>query len=61
MDEDFRGLLAALGDETLRSVAVWRLQGYTNVEISAKLGCVDSTVERKLRAIRAIWQDQDHE
>ncbi len=60
MDEDFRGLLDALGDETLRSVAVWKLQGYTNAEIAMRLNCVESTVERKLRAIRALWQDEDH-
>lgn len=60
MDEDFRGLLDSLGDETLRSVAVWKLQGYTNAEIATRLDCVESTVERKLRAIRALWQDQDN-
>lgn len=61
MDEDVRLLLDGLGDESLRSVAVWKLQGFTNAEIAARLGCVESTVERKLRAIRALWQDENHE
>ncbi|MDG3002441.1 ECF-type sigma factor [Paludisphaera mucosa] len=61
MDEDVRRLLDGLGDETLRSVAVWKLQGYTNAEIARRLACVETTVERKLRAIRALWQDQDHD
>nr|WP_303652777.1 ECF-type sigma factor [Paludisphaera mucosa] len=61
MDEDARRLLDGLGDETLRSVAVWKLQGYTNAEIAGRLGCVETTIERKLKAIRALWQDQDHD
>jgi DNA-directed RNA polymerase specialized sigma24 family protein len=60
MDEDVRRLLDGLGDEALRSVAVWKLQGYTNAEIAGKLDCVETTVERKLRAIRALWEDVDH-
>jgi DNA-directed RNA polymerase specialized sigma24 family protein len=60
MDEDARRLLDGLGDETLRSVAVWKLQGYSNAEIAERLACVETTVERKLRAIRALWQDRDH-
>jgi DNA-directed RNA polymerase specialized sigma24 family protein len=48
-------LLGRLGDETLRHVALWKMEGYTNAEIADKLGCVRHTVERKLRSIRAIW------
>jgi DNA-directed RNA polymerase specialized sigma24 family protein len=53
--EECRRLLEILDDETLRSVAIWKLEGYTNHEIAAKLECVDQTVERKLRTIRSIW------
>jgi DNA-directed RNA polymerase specialized sigma24 family protein len=60
MDEDVQQLLDGLGDEMLRSVAVWKLQGYTNAEIAARLDCVETTVERKLRAIRALWGDVGH-
>jgi len=44
-----------LGDDTLRAVARWKMEGHTNAEIAAKLGCVPQTVERKLRMIRRLW------
>jgi DNA-directed RNA polymerase specialized sigma24 family protein len=53
--EECQGLLDRLGDEGLRSVALWRMEGYTVDEIAARLGCVRRTVERKLRAIRELW------
>jgi DNA-binding NarL/FixJ family response regulator len=34
------------------------MEGSTNSEIAAKLGCVESTVERKLRRIRDLWVDE---
>jgi DNA-binding CsgD family transcriptional regulator len=37
---------------------LWKLEGYTNDEIAAKLGCARRTVERKLRVIRAVWTAQ---
>jgi len=48
-------LLAALPDEPLRQVAVWKLEGYTNEEIAGLLGRSVPTVERKLNRIRAAW------
>jgi DNA-directed RNA polymerase specialized sigma24 family protein len=32
-----------------------RLEGYSNDEIAARLGCVTRTVERKLDLIRKVW------
>jgi DNA-directed RNA polymerase specialized sigma24 family protein len=58
MTEECQRLLASLGDETLRSVALWKMEGYTNMEIAAKLGCVEQTVERKLRAVRQVWSKE---
>lgn len=58
MAEECRRLLARLGDETLRAVAVWKMEGYTNEEIAGKLACVPRTIERKLRLIRAIWESE---
>jgi DNA-directed RNA polymerase specialized sigma24 family protein len=58
MTEECQRLLARLGDETLRAVALWKMEGYTNFEIAAKLGCVEQTVERKLRAIRQVWSNE---
>jgi len=53
-----RRLLELLGDATLRSVAVWKMEGYTNAEIADKLGCVPVTVERKLQLIRRVWANE---
>jgi DNA-directed RNA polymerase specialized sigma24 family protein len=58
MAEECRRLLDRLGDETLRTVAVWKMEGYTNEEIAGKLACVPRTVERKLQLIRAIWESE---
>jgi DNA-directed RNA polymerase specialized sigma24 family protein len=58
MAEECQRLLQRLGNETLRSVAVWKMQGYTEQEISAKLGCVPRSVRRKLQAIRILWSKE---
>jgi DNA-directed RNA polymerase specialized sigma24 family protein len=59
MTEECQALLEKLGDPTLRAVALWKMEGYTNREIADKLGCVEQTVERKLRAIRLIWSKEE--
>jgi DNA-directed RNA polymerase specialized sigma24 family protein len=53
--EEYQRLMDKLGDSTLQSVATWKLEGYTDNEIAARLGCVARTVERKLARIRTIW------
>ncbi len=55
MAEDYGRLLESLGDETLRLVAVWRMEGYTNDEIALRLGCARRTIARRLELIRATW------
>jgi DNA-directed RNA polymerase specialized sigma24 family protein len=55
MAEEYRHLLAKLGNEQLQSVAVWKMEGYTNEEIAAKLDGAVITVERRLRMIRTLW------
>ena len=57
MAEQYSRLLDRLGDETLRRVASWKMEGYTNEEIARELGCGLRTVERKLGVIRATWID----
>jgi DNA-directed RNA polymerase specialized sigma24 family protein len=59
MADECRQLLGRLGDGTLRSVALWKMEGQTNREIARKLGCVEQTVERKLRSIRSLWLAED--
>jgi RNA polymerase sigma factor (sigma-70 family) len=54
--EEFRRLLALLPGDELRTVALRKLEGYTNAEIAAELGCADATVERRLKLIRSVWR-----
>jgi DNA-directed RNA polymerase specialized sigma24 family protein len=56
MAESVRRLLASLGDPELEALALWKMEGFTNDEIAARLDCAPRTVERKLRLIRAIWE-----
>jgi DNA-directed RNA polymerase specialized sigma24 family protein len=53
--EECRTLLRRLGDDGLRAVAVAKMEGYTNDEVAAALGCSVRSVERKLQLIRNIW------
>jgi DNA-directed RNA polymerase specialized sigma24 family protein len=53
--EEVRRLFGLLPDETLRVVALLRMEGHTNEEIAASLGCAVRSVERKLGRIRALW------
>ena len=55
-------VLAVLDEELQRLPDRYRtplvlsyLQGLTNREIADRLGCIEQTVERKLRSIRKIW------
>jgi RNA polymerase sigma factor (sigma-70 family) len=57
--EECRRLLAELGSEELRQVALWKLEGYTNAEIAAKLKIKTRTIERKLELIRSLWGKDD--
>jgi DNA-directed RNA polymerase specialized sigma24 family protein len=56
--EECRRLLDGLGDEGLRCVALWKMEGYTTEEIAARLDCAPRTVERKLRVIRGLWDPE---
>jgi DNA-directed RNA polymerase specialized sigma24 family protein len=55
MTDECRRLLENLGNAELRSIALWKMEGYTNDEIADKLGCVPRTVERRLQLIQ-IWE-----
>jgi RNA polymerase sigma factor (sigma-70 family) len=56
--EQCQRLFDLLPDESLRQVAQLRLEGYTDEEIAARLGCGLSTVERRLRTIRKLWASE---
>jgi RNA polymerase sigma factor (sigma-70 family) len=55
--EEVESLLAALPDETTRRLAMLKMEGYTNDEAAERLGCSRTTVERRLRLIRATWTE----
>jgi RNA polymerase sigma factor (sigma-70 family) len=61
LQDNLVALLDALGDDSLRRIALARMEGYTNAEIAAQLGRSEVTVERRLRLIRAIWQQGDED
>lgn len=44
-------------DPSCRDVVLLKLAGHTNDEISRQIGCSLSTIERKLRLVRRIWDE----
>ena len=56
--EQYQRLLDLLGDDTLRQVAVWKMEGLTNDEVAERLDCSRRTVARKLDTIRIIWSKE---
>jgi RNA polymerase sigma factor (sigma-70 family) len=56
--EEYQRLLERLGDETLRRVAVWKMEGLTTDEVAELLDCSSRTVARKMDSIRAIWSQE---
>jgi len=50
--------LQGLPDESLRQVALLKMEGYLNEEIATRLGCGLRTVARKLEVIRKAWLDE---
>jgi len=57
MSETCEALLQGLGDESLRQLALLKLQGYTSAEIAAQFGITERSIERKLERIRKLWGD----
>jgi RNA polymerase sigma factor (sigma-70 family) len=56
--EQCQRLLQRLPDESLRQIAVRKLEGYTNAEIADLMQCAPATVERRLARIRNCWREQ---
>jgi DNA-directed RNA polymerase specialized sigma24 family protein len=55
LEEQKQRLLDVLGDDVLRSIAGWKLDGNTHKEIACKLNVAPRTVIRKLNLIRESW------
>ena len=51
-----RTLLDRLGDQALRQVALWKLEGFSNKDVAQRIGKSVATVERKLSLIRKKWE-----
>jgi RNA polymerase sigma factor (sigma-70 family) len=56
--DELQSRLAGLQKADLVAIALRKLDGYTNEEIAAQLGCARSTVERRLRLIRMQWSKE---
>jgi DNA-directed RNA polymerase specialized sigma24 family protein len=56
--EECQRLLQSLGDDELRTIAVWKMEGDTVPQIADKLQRAPSTIERKLRLIRTLWSKE---
>ncbi len=55
MAEECRRLLNLLDDDELERVALWRMDGYTDSEIAARLGYSRRTIQRMVTVIRTRW------
>jgi DNA-directed RNA polymerase specialized sigma24 family protein len=58
MAEECRRLLEGLDNADQETLAVAKMEGYTNEEIAKRLACSVRTVERQLRLIRKKWQEE---
>jgi DNA-directed RNA polymerase specialized sigma24 family protein len=58
MGEEVRRLFDSLPDESLRLIALLRLEGYTTEEIASSLDCAARSVNRKLERIRLLWSQE---
>ena len=54
LTEECRRLLDLLSDETLRSVALWKMEEYTNAEIARKLGLTIEDLKEHIEIIRHL-------
>jgi RNA polymerase sigma factor (sigma-70 family) len=56
MAEQCQRLLGLLDDDELRSIALLKMEGYTNHEIADQLGCARRTVQRRINLIKNQWE-----
>lgn len=57
--EQIEILLSSLESESLREIALRKLEGFTNQEIAEQIQRTTRSVERKLKLIREIWSSVD--
>jgi RNA polymerase sigma factor (sigma-70 family) len=56
--EEVDRLLFSLDNESLRTVAIRKLEGFTTEEIARELGCSPRAVKQKAAMIRKIWEGE---
>jgi DNA-directed RNA polymerase specialized sigma24 family protein len=56
--EELESRMNALPDDSLRVVALLRLEGHSNEEIAGRLGCGLRSVERKIGLLRRAWSKE---
>jgi DNA-directed RNA polymerase specialized sigma24 family protein len=54
--EECERLLTLLSDPELRQIALLRMEGHSVEDVAAKRKCAPSTVKRRLKLIRGIWE-----
>ena len=57
LSEQFERLFDQLADPDLRTIATLKMEGYTIDEISLQVGRAPATIERKLKVIRTLWEN----
>ena len=55
--DDARAMIDMLQDDTVRTIALLRMAGYSVEEIAERLECGKRTVERRLTLIRRTWSE----
>jgi DNA-directed RNA polymerase specialized sigma24 family protein len=59
LNEALEQRLEVLDNPELRQIALWRLDGYTNHDIAARLDRTERSVERRMERIRGKWTSYD--
>ena len=59
MQEQYALLLAKLPDQTVRKIAIAKMEGYSTEEIAKTMGVEARTIQRELELIHACWQDHE--
>jgi RNA polymerase sigma factor (sigma-70 family) len=59
LNEALEQRLDARDDSELRSLALKKLEGWTNAEIAASIGRTERSVKRRLKRIRECWRDKE--
>jgi RNA polymerase sigma factor (sigma-70 family) len=59
MVESWERLLSRLGDDEMRTIAIYKMEGHSNEEIAERIGRVPRTVERRLQRIRALLSSDE--